>query len=353
MSKAVTVIRDKLDELIGEENVSGTTSASGATDKTTAVDVSLARYPDDYFSDWYFYETVAAEERKVKSFLSPSGTLTVWEAFTAQVATSKAYTLSVFSKAEKLAAINRALVDSYPYFYSRITGVLVGQHTSDKDDRKYALSSIIGDTFSEPPQQLYIHDCWYGDHDGDDDAAALTDSSKSWETNELIGQVVYNKTDGCYATITANTATTVTADVGSCSAGTDKDWDEDDEYVIPKNKPPERFTNYQVITGDRTNFYADVSDKKLILCVGQSPLTAFTTTDTSTTELDTDEQAEIVTLKVAANLYKMVAARVDSTSEKKYKEQAYQWEMEFLYRIKRRCMSPMINKIGIDWSAFE
>lgn len=351
MTKALTVIRNKLDELTGEEIFGGTTSAAGASDYTTVVDVSLARYPDDYFNDFYLYTTAGAstlEERKVKNFLSLKGTLTVWEAFSAQVATSKTYTLSRFSKAEKLAAINRALVDSYPYFYNRITGVLVGLHTSDKDDREYLISTIIGDTFTEIPQQLYVHDCYYGDHTGSDDASVLTDSSKDFDTNELVGKVVYNKTDAnSYGTISANTATTVTA---TLAGGTDNDWDTDDEYIIPKNLMPERTLDFQVITGDRAKFYADVDDDHLILCVGHSPLTAFTTTDTSTTELNTDEEAEIVALKSAANLYKMAVATVDSDDVTRYREQAYSWEMEYLYRIRRKFMPPMVNKIGIDWS---
>lgn len=349
MSTALTVIRDKLDELTGEEIHGGTTSSGGASDFTTAVDVSLARYPDDYFKDWYLYTTAGAstlEERKVKSFLSPSGTLTVWEAFSATVATSKTYTLSRFTKAEKLVAINRALVDSYSYFYNRITGVLIGQHTDDSNDQEYLLTSIMGDTFTEIPQQVYIHDCYTGEHDGADDAAILTDSGRDWETSELVGHVVYNKTDGSYGTITANTATTVTATLAN---GTDDDWDEDDEYIIRKPLMPGRSLNYTVITGDNAKFYADVDDDHLILCVGQSPLTAFTTTDTSTTELDTDEQAEIVALKATANLYKMSVATVDSSDEKRYKEQAYSWEMEYLYRIRRKFMPPLVDKIGIDW----
>lgn len=412
MSKTLTDIRDKVDELIGEKIYTGTTSDDGAdTVYLTAVDASLARYPDAYFKDWYLYTKEAAEERKIETFLSPSGTLTVWEGFTARVAASKAYTLSKFTIAEKLAAINRALVDSYPYFYNRITGVLIGEHTDEKDDREYLLTDIIGDTFSEIPQQLYVHECYYGTHTGDDDASTLTDSSKSWDTSELVGHVVYNKTDSSYGTITANTATTVTATLAN---GTGDDWDTSDEYIIPKNLIPERLLNYAVITGDLTKFYADVTDKKLILCVGQSPLTTlvvtragaasattashlidatksqfvaadvgrkvFNWTDTTTatitaytstsdvtldtdimasgeyytidatTELNTDEEAEIIALKSAANLYKMEASRVDSNSAPKYKEQAYQWEMEFLHRIKRKCMSPLIDKIGIDWS---
>lgn len=68
-----------------------------------------------------------------------------------------------------------------------------------------------------------------GSHDGANNASVLTDSTQTWVTNELVGNVVYNKTDGSYATITANTATTVTA---TLAGGTDNDWDTSDEYVI-------------------------------------------------------------------------------------------------------------------------
>lgn len=351
MSKTLTVIRDKLDELTGEEIYGGTTSSAGATDKTTAIDISLARYPDDYFKDFYLYTTPSStlEERKVKTFLSPSGTLTVWEAFSAQVATSKTYTLSKFTKAEKLVAINRALVDSYPYFYNRITGVLIGQGSRD---REYLISAIKGDAFTEIPQQLYVHTCYSGEHTGSDGAAVLTDSGAVWDLDDesLVGHVVYNVADGSYGTISAETATTMTA---TLAGGTDNDWDKGDEYLIAKNIKPERTLNFDVITGDRAKFYANVDDDHLILCVGHSPLTVFTSTDTSTTELDTDEQAEIVALKSAANLYKMAVATVDSDDVKRYREQAYSWEMEYLYRIRRKFMPPLVNKIKIDWSAFE
>ena len=420
MSKTLTVIQNKLDEKIGEEIYTGTTSAAGAdTVYLTAVDVSLARYTDDYFKDWYLYIINAAEERKVKGFLTLSGTLTVYEGFTARVATSTTYRLSRFSIIEKLSAINEALDDSYSYFYDRITGVLIGQHTDDSNDQEYLLTSIIGDTFTEIPQQLYIHDCYEGEHTGADAASTLTDTDQDWETSELVGHVVYNITDSSYGTITANTATTVTATLAN---GTDNDWDEDDEYLIAKNLMPDRTLNYKVITGDLTKFYADVKDNKLILCVGQaalSPLIArqtgahdgsanaavltdsgeawvasaligyrldnitdssytTVTANTSTTitgvlangtdndwdaddvylldsvtELDTDEQVDIIVLKAAANLYRMAIATVDSDDVARFTESANKWEWDFLYRIRRKFMPPLINKIGIDWSAFE
>lgn len=68
-----------------------------------------------------------------------------------------------------------------------------------------------------------------GTHDGANNASALTDSTQSWTTDALVGATVKNITDGSSATITANTATTVTA---TLSGGTDDDWDTNDEWQI-------------------------------------------------------------------------------------------------------------------------
>lgn len=66
-----------------------------------------------------------------------------------------------------------------------------------------------------------------GSHDGGDDQSLLTDSFQTWTVNELVGRTVYNLTKSESATITANTATTVT---GTLSGGAD--WDDDDLYTI-------------------------------------------------------------------------------------------------------------------------
>lgn len=68
-----------------------------------------------------------------------------------------------------------------------------------------------------------------GTHDGASNAAVLSDSAASWGINALVGKVVQNVTDGSYAVITANTATTVT---GTLAGGTDDDWDSGDAYSI-------------------------------------------------------------------------------------------------------------------------
>jgi hypothetical protein len=68
-----------------------------------------------------------------------------------------------------------------------------------------------------------------GTHDGAGNAAALTDSTAAFTTNEFVGLVISNTTDGSTGLITANTATTVTA---TLSGGTDDDWDASDAYSI-------------------------------------------------------------------------------------------------------------------------
>lgn len=68
-----------------------------------------------------------------------------------------------------------------------------------------------------------------GTHDGGDGAATLTDSTKDWEPDSLVGMVVYNLTDESMGWITANTNDDVTA---TLSDGTDNDWDDGDEYEI-------------------------------------------------------------------------------------------------------------------------
>lgn len=77
----------------------------------------------------------------------------------------------------------------------------------------------------------------YGDqgtHDGSNNASTLTDSTQSWTTNDYVGWRVKNITDGSEGSITANTATTITA---TLSGGTDNDWDTNDvwQIVAPQN----------------------------------------------------------------------------------------------------------------------
>jgi hypothetical protein len=68
-----------------------------------------------------------------------------------------------------------------------------------------------------------------GSHDGANNASSLTDSSKSLIVDVLVGETIFNTTDGSSGVVTANTATTITA---TLSGGTDNDWDPGDAYTV-------------------------------------------------------------------------------------------------------------------------
>ena len=77
--------------------------------------------------------------------------------------------------------------------------------------------------------------CWTGRHDGGNgEATVLTDSTKSWTPDALIGLQVFNSLDGSSGVIIDNDATTAT--VAALAGGTDNDFDTGDEYEINKSR---------------------------------------------------------------------------------------------------------------------
>jgi hypothetical protein len=87
---------------------------------------------------------VGATLRSVKSFVSNTGTIVVHKAFGSQVATSTAYSLHRFDRANKIIACNQALFEAYPYFYKIVTDftTLDGKGASDN---KYTIpNTFIG-----------------------------------------------------------------------------------------------------------------------------------------------------------------------------------------------------------------
>jgi len=91
-------------------------------------------------------------------------------------------------------------------------------------------------------------------HDGSDDSAVLVDSTANWSTDEHVGRILWNLTDGSSGTITANNATTVTA---TLTGGTDDNWDTGDIYMIVMDmevelaKIPDAFQDILFVLGDR------------------------------------------------------------------------------------------------------
>lgn len=346
MSISLVNMRTKLDEVLGNA-VSGTTSANGADDYTTAIDDELAQYPDDYFKDRFLYMVVAAEERKVKKFLSPSGTVVVWAAFSAQVLASKAYKLRLFSIADEKIALNNALNDVFPYFYNpNYDTTLYGQNAYGEDPNEFnKYLYAVPTAFIEFPDQMWLFEAYTGTHTGGT-ADALTDSGASWTVNELKDLTIYNKTDGSSGTVTANTSTTVTATLSDSG-----EWDKDDEYIIQKpNKKPTAFHNYTVVEQARATqyqFYASIPENYLLGLVGKAYLTQFTT-DALTTEL-TDAQAQVVCLKAAANLYEMKSAKANAEDAGRFEMEAAKFNRRFDEQKTIRGMPPL-HKLRLDWS---
>lgn len=73
-----------------------------------------------------------------------------------------------------------------------------------------------------------------GAHTGAADQTVLTDSGESWTTNEWVGYVIVNTTDGSHGIIASNTSTTITLTADGLNGGTDNDFDNGDNYLIGK-----------------------------------------------------------------------------------------------------------------------
>jgi len=74
--------------------------------------------------------------------------------------------------------------------------------------------------------QVIIDGDHAGTHDGSADADTLTDTDAGFDVNQWVGYTITNAATAATATITANTASTVT---GTLSAD---DWDVDDTFTI-------------------------------------------------------------------------------------------------------------------------
>jgi len=351
MSITLASMRGILTNKIGDVLVTGTTSGAGNTNKTTAVDSSLAEFDDThYFEGWTLYLTVAAEGRTVKEFMPPSGTLLVSNAYTAQVGAPVAYELHRYDPDNKKIALNQALRDVYPYYYKRLYDTtLYGQNSYGVDPNEFnKFTYTVPSTFSYFPDQIWLQEGYIGTHTGSDGDAALEDTTKSWETSELVGLTLYNKTDGSSGTVTANTSTAVSA---TLSGGTNSDWDADDEYIIQNpSKKPIRLTDFTVI--DPANigsfqFYADINEKYIIALVGQAQLTQFTD-DASETEL-TGEQAEVVCLKAAVDFYRIFSSLIDAQDSGRADSLAARYQEEFDDLIHKRRMPIIKQGLTIDW----
>ena len=321
MTITYAAIRDILDFIIEDPDLlSLVTSADGSTDNDTLVDVTLERYKDGRFKGYYTWLTAAAEERLIENSTKLGGRLQFFEAATAQVKTSISYKLWNYSNAMKLSQINRAIRYCFPRFYNPVANeTLFGQNSyGESPDEFNKFIYTIPSGFDGYPQEIWLLHALIGTHSGDDAAAVLTDLGATWVSSEFVGLTLYNKTDGSSGTVTSNTSTTITC---TLAGGTDNAWDGDDEYIIQHpGFEPERLKHYTILdpAGSTKRFRADINEDNLIVLIGKGRLTEFTT-EASTTELTTP-QAEVLMQKAAANIFQLMADRVDSKDRSKFTE---------------------------------
>jgi len=344
---------------IGDVPIQVMTDSDGAdTTYDTAIASSLREYytstgRSDLFKDWWCYIPSTQEERRVESFDPETGTLKFYTGFSARVASSTAIELHKYRVEDKLDIINDCLeyVKEDGFFNPSFDETLWGQESyGEEPDEFNKREYTVPSSFEEFPEHIYLLEAYIGEHTGSDAADTLTDSNAGWETDELVGFTIYNKTDGSSGTVTANTSTTVTA---TLSGGTDNAWDEDDEYIVQKpTARPVTLRNYDApknAFGGEMVFYANIPENYLIKLVGKGPLSTFSA-ESDTTELY-DREAKIVAEKAASMWFDFLADTGHGQDYEDAREKAARHLSQYEYsRPKRRKAETFRLKMDRTWT---
>ena len=116
---------------------------------------------------------------------------------------------------------------------------------------------------------ILADDFWnYGYEEGDHTPAGssgtvMTDTGKTWTTDEWVGYTIKNDTDGSMGLITANTADTIT--VAYLYGGTDDTWEQNDNYHIakPLNGDPGQGISHRFLIKTR-DLGVDIDRRRLV-----------------------------------------------------------------------------------------
>lgn len=141
-----TVFIGKMRSIL-HDNISGTTTSAGDADKKDLIDSSLTYYDDDYFNGWWIY--VGTELRRVENFVSSTGTVEVYTAFSSQVGASTAYQLYKHDRDEYVTAANQALRQAYPRFSNLL------EDTSLTGTGSSATEYTVPATFTHFPDEIW------------------------------------------------------------------------------------------------------------------------------------------------------------------------------------------------------
>ena len=216
-----------LSQFMGDDydNVTSATS----TDGTTVVKTHLSAFGEDYFRDYYVRITQSGTNqyhiRRVKSFASASGTLTVDPAFPAVPQDGDAFELHRYEPSRKFTALDEARLRAYPEIAKLVFDETI---TGDGYSREFDIPSAIrkGPVFAFIEYPLGTHDGWNFLSDPDFDstsnwaASSVTASIVTEESsNKLIPKydnsctklVVAASTAGTYSQVVANMNNDITA----------------------------------------------------------------------------------------------------------------------------------------------
>ena len=267
-------------DLVGDY-LSGTCTSIGAAAGATLIDARLkdkSRNTDDWFNDKSIYITagagVAGDDRYISDFAASTGTVTPYQAFSAQVPSASTYLIfSLFSASDIRRGLNRAIEDAYPWIAK-----LWVDETLDTvaDTWSYNLGDYGTATYT---------------------SIGLTDTTKSWQTNQFANLLA--QSGGNTSTIASNTSTAAVCSTWSPATPTSLDayqivhpirevFDvsyQPDSTVTTRPYVPIPFETREhngVIT---VQLRAYPPPSKALRIVGRGPLTQFSTTTTSTTEI--------------------------------------------------------------------
>jgi len=340
-SSTLPVFRAIFNRKIGDDVICVTTTTAGSSGKNTAVSTAFIehRTPSgggDSLVGRYLFVPSVNEERKITKFDPVTGTAYTEYPFSAQVADKLPIEVHRHSIADKMNLINDGLdwVSLRGHYFNPSYGETLwgqeeyGEDTAEFNKRLYSIPTA----FKEFPK-IWLVEGYTGTHTGADAAAALTDSTKNWTTNELAGLTIYNKTDGSSIAVTSNTDDDV---VGTLAGGTGDEWDEDDEYIVQKpdaipfsifDLENNQFEQTQKSKLGGFEFYARIPETYLIKLEGKGPLTLFTN-EASTTELYV-EQVKVVALKCAALWFEWLLDRVGTQDKATLQDKANRMHAQY------------------------
>ena len=216
-----------LSQFIGDDydNVTSATSSDG----TTVVKNHLSAFGEDYFRDYYVRITQSGTNqyhiRRVKSFASASGTLTVDPAFPAVPQDGDAFELHKYEPSRKFTALDEARLRAYPQIAQLVFDETL---TGDGYNREFSIPSTIrkGPVFAFIEYPIGVHDQWNYLSDPNFDstsnwaASSVTASVFNQDdSNVLVPKyddvatklVVAASTAGTYSQVVANMNNSVTA----------------------------------------------------------------------------------------------------------------------------------------------